>query len=255
MAITHFGTASNPADNGALSDGATRAVTPPSNMVVGDYVVLTATTLAATATVQVHSFGDAGGQSWTTETQVVSVDVGGVTLRSTLFHCRFNGTWSADPSIATSNASGNSMAVVMNVFRGVDLTTAIDVTAASAQFAAPGGSNDVTISAITTNTANALAFAMWHTFTLANTWTVQTGGWTQGTPAQVRATSGSPQSSSWAYKIQVGAGTTGAVVNRESGNTAGVSWILALKEAASGTSVTSERGIRGLNRGLMRGLR
>ena len=233
-AITFFGGASSPADNGTQTDGAARSITPPASMQANDYVLVLMTTAHATATAQVHSNSTTGGQTWTKETQCVSPDLGGSTVRSTIFHARFNGTWDADPAFSTTNSSGEGLTLVMAVFRGVDTSTAFDVSPTCAGFDAPGGTGDVTLTALTTSGANSLAIAFWSSIT-AHTWTVQTGGWTQSDPAQFRNLSGSDFSSSYAYKIQATAGSTGDVTNRESGDFAGTGWKMALKE--SGPSV------------------
>lgn len=109
MAITYFNSASNPADNGTLA-GPAVSVTPPGSMVAGDLVCMvagykgTGVTMAISAT---------GGQTWTSETQAGGATSG---LAMRLFWCRYNGTWSADPSVTITSGT-NAMTVMMHVFR------------------------------------------------------------------------------------------------------------------------------------------
>jgi hypothetical protein len=237
-AITFFGGSSIPAtDPGDVADDiGPLAITPPASMLPNDFVIVMQITQQAAATSMTHSNPTTGGQTWSHSSNCVGPDVfGGGTPRASLWTAKFDGTWTANPAFDTTNGGGSAETLVMLVFRGVDTSTAIDVTAICGQWDTAGEApNDVTISAITTNTNNAMALAIWtHIADVASTWTIQTGGWTQSTPAQFRNTTGNDMSTSYAYKIQASAGTTGDVVNQESSNAGGVTWILALKEAAT----------------------
>lgn len=232
-AITAFGAASSPADNGSQDGSTTRSVTPPATMLVNDYALLIAVITDANAANALTISAD-GGQTWTSETQLDSVPTGGTdptaNVHTRLFHCRFNGTWGADPSVARATSTGNAFTLVMLVFRGVNTTTAIDVSPVSASYNADA---TVVIPEITTNTANALAV----TFFVSkddNTWTMNTGGWSQQ-HTQIRNTAGIDNSASHMYKIQAAAGLTGDVQNDQAtlSPDGGHTWILALKEQAA----------------------
>lgn len=132
MAITYFGSASTPADNGT-STGTPKAVTPPVSMVVGDLVVMFGyyrgtSTIAVSAT---------GGQSWSNI--VTSAAAAGPVLSTFATWCRYNGTWSTDPSLSFSTSSTNTN-VVMHVFRPTNSvnTWALDGVGYRTEGAAPG---------------------------------------------------------------------------------------------------------------------
>ena len=212
--ITYFGSASNPADNGTLGASPV-AVTPPASMLTGDLVVLIANSRTAGIT---PAMSATGGQTWTSEAAVTTNG----SLR--LFWCRYNGTWTANPSVSFSTAVNTT--VVMRVFRptiGTN-TWALDVTQTTGTFAAPGAPRDVTITGITTVANGALALFVWSTQD-DNTWGLQTAGWTNAGTAQYRNLASSDSSQSAAYRIMATPGVTGNVTNRQltlggdSGNT------------------------------------
>jgi len=109
MAITYFGSASTPTDNGT-STGTPIAVTPPGSMVTGDLVVMYGY-YRGTSTITVSA---AGGQFWFT--MVPSATATNLTLSYAAFYCRYNGTWGTNPSLAFSTSSTNCN-VIMHVFR------------------------------------------------------------------------------------------------------------------------------------------
>jgi hypothetical protein len=227
-AITFFASAT-----AASSGAAALAITPPATMQANDYVILLANLMHNTAATTL-SIGETGGQAWTSEVEQDSAEApAGAWNNTRLFHCRYDGTWTADPSVDRSASSGSSFTLTMLVFRGVDVTTALDVAAASGQFTAPGSPFDVTVTGITTLTNNAMAVFLW-TSNDDNTWTLQTGGWAQDF-TEVVNTTGTDSSQTHAYKIQATAGGTGNVTNRQAtlGGDAGVFWTLALKEQAT----------------------
>ena len=131
MAITYFGSASTPADNGT-STGTPIAVTPPVSMVTGDLVVMFGyyrgtSTIAVSAT---------GGQTWSTA--MASTTASGPTLSYFVTYCRYNGTWGANPSLSFSTSSTNTN-VVMHVFRPTTGTNvwALEATTSNVERAAP----------------------------------------------------------------------------------------------------------------------
>ncbi|MBS3907810.1 MAG: hypothetical protein KGZ49_12325, partial [Syntrophaceae bacterium] len=195
MKIDYFASASNPADNGANTANPT-AVTPPGSMQAGDLVLMMA---QARSSAGILAISNTGGQSWTSETQQNQTN-----CRIRLFWCRFNGTWSANPSVSFGSANSNT--VVMHVFRPSNTSSVwqVDVAQVSGNFAAPPAPNrTVTIPGITTVTDGALVFAAWASRD-DNTWGSLTAGWsTPGSPpgpAQYRNTSGADQSQTHAYR-------------------------------------------------------
>jgi hypothetical protein len=104
-AITYVGSASNPTPDSATATLLTTpvAVTPPT-MQKGDLVVMIAQVRDTTTTMAISA---TGGQTWTSETQRNAT-----AIRMRIFWCTFNGTWSANPSVAMG-ATNNT--VVMHV--------------------------------------------------------------------------------------------------------------------------------------------
>lgn len=223
MAITFFDQASNPADNGNQVGPGPLAVTPPASMAANDYVIMIALVRTTSETL---SISQAGGQSWTSETNLSTAGIG----TSCVFRCKFNGTWTADPSV-TAVSAVTTMSVWMLVFRGVDTSTPLDVAAANTTYAAPSTPFDVVAPAITTNTANAMAVYFW-TSNDDNDWTVQTGGWSAPTPPQIGNIGGLDTSIAAAYQVIASPGSTGTVTNRQvlNGGDLGQIWTLALRK-------------------------
>ena len=222
MSIAYFGSASNPADNGTNTTNPT-AVAPPGSMQAGDLVLMIAQSRDSTATIAISN---AGGQSWTSETQQNQTN-----CRIRLFWCRFNGTWSANPSVSFGNT--NPHTVVMHVFRPSNTSSVwqADVAQVSSNFNAPAFPNyTVTIPGITTITDGALVFATWAS-TDNNTWGSLTGGWSTPGLAQYRNSSGSDQSQTHAYKVMATAGASGNVSKNQAtlGGDAGAYLIIAFK--------------------------
>ncbi|MGB7575203.1 MAG: hypothetical protein WBN53_15230 [Thermodesulfobacteriota bacterium] len=222
MSITYFGSASTPADGGTNTTNPT-VVTPPGGMLAGDLVLMIAENRNSTATLAISN---TGGQSWTSETQQNQTN-----CRIRLFWCRFNGTWTANPSVSFGNT--NPHIVVMHVFRPSNTSSVwqVDVAQVSGNFAAPGAPNrTVTIPGITTITDGALVFAAWATAD-DNTWGSLTAGWSTPGSAQYRNTSGSDQSQTHAYKVMATAGASGDVSKNQAtlGGDAGAYLIIAFK--------------------------
>ena len=205
MSITYFGSASNPADNGTNTANPTE-VTPPGSMLAGDLVLMIAQHRASSGTLSINN---TGGQTWTSETQQNRAN-----CRIRLFWCRFNGTWTANPSVNMGSTTTNT--VVMHVFRPSNANSVwqVDVAQVSANFAAPGAPNyTVTIPGITTITHGALVFAAWATAD-DNTWGTLTAGWTTPGSAQYRNNptgNNNEASQTHAYRIMTTAGATGNV--------------------------------------------
>lgn len=218
--ITYFGNASNPADNGTLAS-ATVAVTPPASMQVGDLVIMVSQSRTNPST---HTISQAGGQTWT------ALSAEGMTANSMrVFWCRFNGTWSADPSVAMSSSAVTN-SVVMHVFRPTNTSKvwSLDVAEIHANSVVPSGTA-VTIAGINTIAASTVSFAVCGTAD-DNTWSVSVG-WTQA-GTQFRNLAGSDISTAYAYKIRSTAGATGDVTFTQLtvGADNSITYIMAFKE-------------------------
>lgn len=131
LAQSYFDSASTPADNAANATSVV-SVTPPASMATGDLVVLVAQARTTTTTADMDGLG---GQTWTSANLAVNT----TNLTCRVFWCRFNGTWSANPSVFFGSAASTS--VSMHVFRPGTATNtwALDQTGATANYAAPGG--------------------------------------------------------------------------------------------------------------------
>jgi hypothetical protein len=223
MGITYFGSASTPADNGTNTTNPT-AVTPPGSMQAGDLVLMIAQARETSGTLAIST---AGGQSWTPTPQQNQTN-----CRIRLFWCRFDGTWSTNPSVSFGSGSVNNNILVMHVFRPSNTSSVwqVDVAKVSSNFSAPSSPYTVTIPGITTITDGALVFAAWASSD-ANTWGSLTGGWSTPGSAQYRNTSGSAASQTHAYKVMATAGASGDVnKNQETlGGDAGALLIIAFR--------------------------
>ena len=224
-AITYFGSASTPSDNVNPGSGTSpTAVTPPASMVAGDLVILIGNSRESGGTLAISQ---AGGQTWTSQTANTS------NVSQRIFWARFNGTWSANPSVSSNKTK--AFTVVMHVFRpsASANTWAIDVAQINAQYPTPAAPGNVTITGITTLTNGALVFANWAS-TDNNGYTLQTSGWANAGSAQYRNTNDQDSSQSSVYKIMSAAGTTGNVTNQQTsaGDDKGNTSILAFKEVS-----------------------
>lgn len=228
MAVTFFGVGQTPTDNGTNTTNPT-VVSPPASMQAGDLVVMVGIRRAASGT---PSISQAGGQTWTSLT-VQNAN----TLAIRYFWCIFNGNWTANPSITMGATLCNS--AFMLVFRpDTDYAFVPDVALSSGTFTAPGSPFTVTITGITIDTGG-VAIASWHNSVAITYGTLAGAGWDQtGLSAQYRNTSGSDQTSAFAYYI--GSGATGNVSLNESAGTAGDKNILSFKEVAPLTINVSE---------------
>lgn len=203
MAITFYGAASNPADNGFQAEPATLAVTPPASMVAGDLVLFFGKGRSSSGTC---SIVQAGGQTWN------QIEVAGTNnVDFTLFWCEFNGTWSANPSMSVSHAGSVDGGVVMLVFNQSTggSTWSVDQAIQSAGFAAPSSPFTVTRTGQTATANDALTLAIW----LASdniTWGNLAGtGWATAGGAQYRNSAGSGTSMSFAYFVHTAPGASG----------------------------------------------
>jgi len=109
------------------------------------------------------------------------------------------------------------LTAVMHAFRNTDPYNPIDTWETSGTFASPANPRNVTISAINTSSAEAMALAFWATAD-DNSWGLQSLDWANVGGAQYRNLQGSDSSISSAYKTVAATGTTGSVINRQTVN-------------------------------------
>ncbi len=216
MSIDYFESASTPDDNGR-NDNDPTTVTPPGSMLAGDLVLMIAQAHSSSGTLTLLN---TGGQSWTSEPQHNQTN-----CQLRLFWCRFNGTWSGNPSVTFGSTDTNTL--VMHVFRPSNTSSVwqVDVAQVSSNFAA---ARNVTIPGITAITDGALVFATWATAD-SNTWGNPTAGWTTPGSNQYRNRAGSDQSQTHAYRVMATAGISGDVTKRQSASDAGAYLIIAFK--------------------------
>lgn len=219
--VSLYDTVAVPAADDTASIGPTIVLTPPTGMEVNDYVTVFVNYRGTSETISVSA---AGGQTWTSETQV-----NGTNIRFRMFHCRFNGTWATDPSFTIGSGS-LPMTAVMLVWRGVDSGTALDASVTSGSFAS---SNTNTIPGITTATTNAQMVSVLATAD-DNTWTLPSG-WSMASREQYRNSAGSDNAITMAHKRRKNPGTNSAITFTQIGQgpDAGVYCNFALN--ASGT--------------------
>jgi hypothetical protein len=219
MGITYIVSASTPPDGSSNTTNPT-VVTPPGGMLAGDLVLMMAVSRASSGALAISN---AGGQGWISETEQDQTN-----CRIRLFWCRFNGTWSANPSVSFGNT--NQHIVVMHVFRPSNTSSVwqVDVPQVSGNYAAPAAPRTVTIPGITTITDGALVFAAWASSD-DNTWGSLTAGWSIPGLAQYRNNSNLSQTH--AYRVMATAGATGNVSKNQAtlGGDAGAYLIIAFK--------------------------
>ncbi len=168
-------------------------------MVAGDLVIIYAQYRLNGATISISA---TGGQTWNTAATNT-----GTNLTYSVFWCRFNGTWAANPSV-TIGAGTNALSAIMYVYRpgdgnsswGLNVGPNYSSTTATAQ----------SITGLTTTAPKTVTMGFWASAS-ANTWTTLTGaGWSKtGIVAQYRNTT-TGQSHTAAYNINA---TTSAVAN------------------------------------------
>jgi len=196
-------------------------------MVAGDLVLvqlfgrLNGAALAMSAT---------GGQTWTSLT--LHQPVGQRAAR--WFWCRYDGTWTADPSFAIGGAANGT--AVMAVFRPTtgSNTWALDVAEVLTTGAAPTTPFDMSIAEITTLTDGAVVVAG---FTCINDEdnVLQTGGWTN--ILSISNIAGTDSENQLVYFVDTTAGATGAVVSRQTTGVTWIGYIAAFKEASAAATM------------------
>lgn len=180
------------------------AVTPPASMQQGDLVIMIGQRRATDITLTVS---ETGGQTW----NALPILTGTNNISPRIFWCRFNGTWTSNPSVAMTNSSTNT--VVMHVFRppGRNYSWAIDV---DQQTTAHAAAATITRTGVTTIRPNTVTLAAWFTAD-ENSWGAPTAGWTTTGTAQYRNIAGTDQSCTFAHQIRTTAGSTGNVAKTQ----------------------------------------
>jgi hypothetical protein len=194
----------------------------PTYMTAGDLVCMIGHERATGSTLAVSA---AGGQTWNT---LAAINTTLVTAR--MFWCVYNGTWSADPSVDFGGTTCNS--VQLHVFRGAPTFTTWTVNQAQVELDTAGSPASIT-GQTTTGTNPTLTLAGWFTAD-DNTWGSISGtGWVNLGTEQYRNTSGSDQSSTYAWKTQTAAGATGNVTKTQTANgpDAGTTFIITFAAA------------------------
>lgn len=225
--ITLVGVSHVPAVDGGSVSLINFSAPPPAGMQEGDYVVAVFHVASSGVTL---SITNTGGQTWVEESQIA---VPGGSTHVRVFHCRFNGTWDANPVFSHNLESGRAGLLHISVWRNVDETTALDAPYTSEPFAAPSSPYHVTRPEIVTQTDGAVALAIWNSRD-NNSWALVTPGWTN-VNGETQWRDSSISSISMAWKKVTPAGGSGAVVNRQSalGGDPGVTHILALRPAST----------------------
>jgi hypothetical protein len=208
--IEYFDSNSNPADNGSLNN-ATPSVTPPANMENGDLVLLVGQRRISNVTFTVS---ETGGQDWNELPALTGTN----NVSARIFWCRFNGEWTADPSISMSGTGGNT--IIMHVFRPPARGYAWKLDVDQVQTGS-GAAATITRAGVTTENANTVTLAAWFTAD-DNTWgnmnDVSGTGWVVTGNAQYRNRQGTDQSATFAHLIQTTAGATGNVSKQQTAN-------------------------------------
>ncbi len=205
----YYGSASNPADNGAANEPTTLAVTPPSNallgpMRAGDLVALIGLDRIA-APASPMAISATGGQSWTT------ADITGAnTADIAIFWCQFNGTWTADPSIIFAAEGGTiPVSAVMHVWRPTEPGTwRIDTAIAGG---AEASASPTVITGITLNKRDTVTLAAWLIPNISTWGTLAGAGWAVTGEAQYRNSAGSDLSGTFAHFLSAAVVATGDV--------------------------------------------
>lgn len=211
--ITYFGSASTPLDNGSEGAATPVAVTPPASMVAGQLVLMSINTSSATTA----SMSVTGGQTWNALAEIT----GGGGIRFRTFWAIFDGTWAANPSIATGGGAGDLNTVVMHVFSPSTghTTWAIDV-AQTSSFAFPSG-GVYTIPSRTSTQNSALNYSV-IAITGASTFSGLSGGsWTITGDPQYRNLFSADNTLVFTHYIQTSAGATGTATITASAPTPG----------------------------------
>lgn len=226
MAITLFGSASVPTDNGTNTTNPTAFANPPiASMAAGDLVIIFAWCRTSAATI---AMSNTGGQSWNS---FVSQSSANATLSVNVFWCTYNGTWSAAPSVSFGATTNNC--VLMIVFRSSGGTVnqwGIDT--AVGAFVDRAAAASFTISEWTPKQQSSVSIGASFTDD-DNTWSISGTNWVRTNLSnQYRNTSGNDTSCCVAYQIQNSPAATNNLVLTEAtlGNDGGFTFAICFSE-------------------------
>jgi hypothetical protein len=204
------GASSAPVDGGSQT-GPLASITPPSGMLAGDLVVLM---VQARASANEDAFiVNTGGQVWSAFDATFRPGTG---LYLRMYWARFNGTWTANPTVRSpAGVGGQPITLQMQAYRASDpgkWWVPDNWGYQGPGFAAPPFPHAASLPGITTLKPETVAVAAWATAS-ANTWDTLSGaGWTQaGLLSQYRNASGAGQSLALAYQPRTSTGATGPV--------------------------------------------
>jgi hypothetical protein len=239
MTITFYSSASLPASPPGTNTSATPAVTPPASMTSGQMVFFVAWTRDSAGVS--FAISQAGGQSW----EALSPIAQNTDITAGAFWCRFNGTWSADPSIAVTGGT-SPYSAHMHVFASDSGQWSVHNALVESNEIA---GSPVTITGQATSVDSTVQIAGWF-FPLQTACGSATGGsgWTSGGSghiADVINTSGSDTTGSFAYRILT---ATSAAVNTNkttAPTSAGVGLIVTFAEDAAVATVLDPLGAAG----------
>lgn len=205
--ITILATVSNPADNGN-KQGPTTEIVPPSDLQVGDFIVMFAM-YRGNANLNILN---TGGQDWQAFNQLNRSNA----LRTRIFFAIYNGTWQGNPSVSVGSGTA-ALSVVAHFFRYTDPWWAIDTWETSGNFNANSNPYNVEINSLNTNSNGAMTLAFWAS-EKSSTWGLQSLDWANIGNSQYRNTRTASSISS-AYKTIETPGPSGNVINRILTNT------------------------------------
>lgn len=218
-APTYLASASNPADNGTGGEPTTLAVTPPANMRAGDLVVLLGIHRLAADTITLSATGN---QLWN-DTGNLNGTLGSVHL----WWCEFNGTFSANPSLAFAAESGTiPVSAIMLVFHkgvGQGAVWKIDTAIAGG---VEGSASTVVVTGITPAHDDNVTLAGWLVPNISTWGTLAGTGWNALETAQFRNSIGNDISATFAYNAQAAKATTNDVSQNPTTAAAGTSFII-----------------------------
>ena len=211
---TFFGVSSSVIDNfpGGQA-GPTVTVVPPALMQSGDLVVVYVHYSGNSGTI---TTGNTGGQSW----NIGATATNGTNNRMAILWCRYNGTWSANPTFTISSGT-NAMTALMYVFRpnssssqwGVHINETTTVNTGTSQSTA----------AFSTTLPRTVSMGFFGNAS-TNTWGAVSGaGWVKPVfptlAAQVRNNATGTLSHSAAYNIQSAPAAITSMSQTQSANT------------------------------------
>jgi len=202
--ITYLGSSSMPG-NGASDGGGITVVTPPASMQIGDLVVLYGVARDGGATIAQYQLG---GQTWNA---LPNMSGAPRNVSSRAFWCRFNGTWTANPSLnITANNAPRS--AILHVFRPTTQSKqwGVDVALTSSLHSVLYTPYTATINGVTTVNSSTVTIASWAGEGI-RWFSGAPAGWTNLGPTEYKNIGGSDTSTAFRYKIKNTADATGNV--------------------------------------------